>query len=202
MLMKKKIVCACLCVCILLSVCILTSSASEKYFFRAAVIVDSEDIAGFASSEGILREFVLAMRESALTATFYFDSEDVMESRDLTAALMYLKVNGFRIGIAANDTLDVHNFNYTIQYVTKSASRLVLCDEEATSGLKESGFSTVSAFHVAFSKDVENTLSIVEDGDTFVLFELYEGSADDARALSEFALEKNREVRGITEKTN
>lgn len=200
--MKKKILCACVCACILLCVCVLPSSAGEEYSFRAAVIVDSEDIAGFASSEGTLREFVSVMRENTLTASFYFDAENITESPDLAAALIYLKVNGFRIGIAANDIIDAQSFNYIIQYVTKSASRLVLCKEESLDSFKERGFSPVSDFHIVFSGDGDSELSVSDEGDTFVLFELYEGSFDDAQALSGLAAEKGAEVRGITEKTN
>lgn len=200
--MKKKILCACVCVCILLCVCVLPSSAREEYYFRAAVIVDSEDIAGFANSEGTLREFVSVMRENAITASFYFDAENITESPDLAAALIYLKVNGFRIGIAANDILDAQSFNYTIQYVTKSASRLILCKEESLDTFRERGFSPISDFHIVFSGDGDSELSVSEQGETFVLFELYEGSSGDVEILSELAAEKGAEVRGITQKTN
>ena len=176
--MKKKILCACLCVCILLCACVLSSSASEKYFCYTAVIIDSDDIEGFANAEGIFRKVVSGMRERGMSATFYLDADDITQSRDLAAALIYLKVNGFGIGILASDTSDAKELNYIIQYITKSASR------------------------ITFSADEEGSLSLSENSDTFVLFDLYEVSWDDINAIYELALEKNTEVSGVIRKTN
>ena len=200
--MKKKILCACLCVCILLCACVLPSSASEKYFCYTAVIIDSDDIEGFANAEGIFRKVVSGMRERGMSATFYLDADDITQSRDLAAALIYLKVNGFGIGILASDTSDAKELNYIIQYITKSASRLVLCEDSHAEDFENAGYSAVSEFDLAFSADEKGSLSLSEDSDTFVLFDLYEGSWDDINAIYELALEKNTEVRGVVRKTN
>lgn len=200
--MKKKILCACLCACILLCACVLPSSASEKYFCYTAVVIDSDDIEGFANAEGILRSVISQIHDLGVSATFYLDADDIAENHDLAAALIYFKVNGFDVGIFTNDTLAAQELNYIIQYITKSTSRLVLCEEECAEDFENAGYSAVSKFDLTFSKEEKGSLSLSEDSDTFVLFDLYEGSWDDIKSIYELALEKNTEVRGVVCKTN
>lgn len=200
--MKKKILCACLCACILLCACVLPSSASEKYFCYTAVVIDSDDIEGFANAEGILRSVISQIHDLGVSATFYLDADDIAENHDLAAALIYFKVNGFDVGIFTNDTLAAQELNYIIQYITKSTSRLVLCEEECAEDFENAGYSAVSKFDLTFSKEEKGSLSLPEDSDTFVLFDLYEGSWDDIKSIYELALEKNTEVRGVVCKTN
>ena len=200
--MKKKILCACLCACILLCACVLPSSASEKYFCYTAIVIDSDDIEGFANAEGILRSVISQIHDLGVSATFYLDADDIEENHDLAAALIYFKVNGFDVGIFTNDTLDAQELNYIIRYITKSASRLVLCEEECAEDFENAGYSAVSKFDLTFSKEEKGSLSLPEDSDTFVLFDLYEGSWDDIKSIYELALEKNTEVRGVIRKTN
>ena len=200
--MKKKILCACLCACILLCACVLPSSASEKYFCYTAVVIDSDDIEGFANAEGILRSVISQIHDLGVSATFYLDADDIEENHDLAAALIYFKVNGFDVGIFTNDTLAAQELNYIIQYITKSTSRLVLCEEECAEDFENAGYSAVSKFDLTFSKEEKGSLSLSEDSDTFVLFDLYEGSWDDIKSIYELALEKNTEVRGVIRKTN
>lgn len=200
--MKKKILCACLCACILLCACVLPSSASEKYFCYTAIVIDSDDIEGFANAEGILRSVISQIHDLGVSATFYLDADDIEENHDLAAALIYFKVNGFDVGIFTNDTLAAQELNYIIQYITKSTSRLVLCEEECAEDFENAGYSAVSKFDLTFSKEEKGSLSLSEDSDTFVLFDLYEGSWDDIKSIYELALEKNTEVRGVIRKTN
>lgn len=199
--MKKRCICAFICACILFSVCILPSSASENGVFRVAVIVDSDMLEGFASSEGVLRAFVEKIKENAASATFYFDTEDIVESEDLAAALIYLKVNGFRTGVFATDAYGAHKFNILIKYITKSASRLALCEESSAQSLIDSGYSAIYDFDLVFSENDKSDISFSAEGDTLVLFKLYDGSASDFEKLLEYALENGLELRAVTEKT-
>ncbi len=192
--MKKRCICAFICACILFSVCVLPSSASENGAFRVAVIVDDSALEGFAESEGTLRAFVASLEDNDASAAFYFDAVDIVESVDLTAALVYLKVNGYRVGIYANDVHDAQKFNIFIKYVTKSASRLAVCEKEAANKLSGAGYSALSDFDVVLAEDESGELSFSEDADTFVLVKLYDGSIQDIEKLLEYALENGLEI--------
>ncbi|MBE6654927.1 MAG: hypothetical protein E7608_05660 [Ruminococcaceae bacterium] len=196
--MKKRCICAFICACILFSVCVLPSSASENGAFRVAVIVDDDALEGFAASEGMLRDFVTSIEKEDAFAAFYFDAGDIVESVDLTAALIYFKVNGYRIGVYANDVHDAQKFNIFIKYVTKSASRLVACEKDMAEKFSAEGYSPLCDFDIVLESGTGKELSFEQGKDTFVLIKLYEGSVQDAEKLLECALENGLEIRAAS----
>lgn len=201
--MKKKFICMAISVCILLCLCVLPSLASGEGVFRTVVIIDSADIAGFSENTGVLRALLDVLEDNkGVGVTFYIDVENTQTSQDLTAALMYFKVNGFRVGLCGGDEEAIVYFNNVIKYVIKSASRLLICDGQRAGAFKEKGYSVISEFDISFTESAHDVINMNAQGDTFVKTVLSESTLNDIERLIGYALPNGISILGTNEKTN
>ena len=76
-----------------------------------------------------------------------------------------------------------------------------MCEESSVQSLIDSGYSAIYDFDLVFSENDKSDISFSAEGDTLVLFKLYDGSASDFEKLLEYALENGLELRAVTEKT-
>ena len=201
--MKKKFICTALFVCILLSLCVLPSSANGEGAFRTAVIIDSADIAGFSENTGVLHALIDVLEENeGVGVTFYIDIENTQTSTDLTAALMYFKVNGFRVGLYGNDEEAAVYFNNVIKYVIKGATRLLICEVQSADAFKEKGYSVITKFDISFTESSHDVINMNAQGDTFVKTVLDQSTVTDIERLIGYALPNGISILGANEKKN
>ncbi len=200
--MTKKIIGAILSVCFFMIVCIVPSSAQGERGFRVAVVIDSSDIKGFSQESGTLREFlkILKKHEDA-SVTFYYEAADTALDGDLAASLMYFKVNGFRVGIYGADDLAVANFNDIIKYMTKSKTRLVICEDSRAKILSEYGYSVMEKADITLSAEQKDSIYANKDTDTTVKLVLCEDTLYDIERLAEYAYKNYIYVYGTDEGT-
>lgn len=186
--MVKKIIVAILSVCFFMLVCIVPSSAQDERGFRVAVVIDSSDINGFAEGSGTLAEFLnILKKHEGASVTFYYESDDTALDGDLASSLMYFKVNGIRIGICGADDIAVANFNDIIKYMTKSKTRLVICEDSRAKTLSEYGYCVMEKADITLSAERKDNIYANKDANTTVKIVLCEETLFDIERIIEYA---------------
>lgn len=192
----KKIFCILLSSFMLFGAAVLPSSAETGGSFRVSVVIDSADIAGFGENSGTLRRFIdLLEKNEEVSVTFYYDASDTPMTGDFAASLLCFKVNGYSYGICGNDMLSVSQLNEKIKYVSKTASRLVLCDAANADAFEAAGYSAVSEFDIVIDGENEDITSKPE-GETQVKTVLSEKSLYSFERFLDNAKETGSAVRG------
>ncbi len=198
--MKKRIISLLTAIFIIFGACVgLCADAEQVHAFRVAVVIDGEDIAGFAKGEGRLRSFfktLMLNRENGVTV--YFDVENTENSEDLASCLLYLAVKDVRFGVFSDSASAASRFLDIAKYVTKSVERLAITEkkEEFTA----LGYSVAGEFDMVFDDIGDISLSAKSGGDTAVMMILSEKTLADFSTLAAFASENGMAILATNEK--